>query len=170
MACALRSRYGNHEMYYGSWYAQTPRQEQPAQVRKVNRKYLFFPANSSHKKPSVSTTENDIQSSTDPLCKINDACQNKIEFLRASLRYHDLQVEPSQPGAKVSKKINYKWKKEFAFRMCKREPTAAMPKPSFLSEQAFSRSIAVMWMTCFDVLLAGWDAEIWLVVRQSQVR
>lgn len=42
MACALRSRYGNHEMYYGSWYVQTPRQEQLAQVRQVNRKYHFL--------------------------------------------------------------------------------------------------------------------------------
>ena len=29
-----------------------------------------------------------------------------------------LQVEPGKPGAEVSKKKNYKSKKEFAYRMC----------------------------------------------------
>ena len=30
----------------------------------------------------------------------------------------DIQVEPGKPGAEVSKKKNYKSKKEFAYRMC----------------------------------------------------
>ena len=29
-----------------------------------------------------------------------------------------IQVEPGKPGAEVSKKKNYKSKKEFAYRMC----------------------------------------------------
>ena len=56
-----------------------------------------------------------------------------------------LQVEPGKPGAEVSKNKNYKSKKEFAYRMCTGWPTTAMPKPSFLSERAVSRSMVVMW-------------------------
>lgn len=60
-------------------------------------KILFFVLQTAATKSrQFSTTENDIQSSTHPLCKINDACQKKIEFLRAYLRYHDLQVEPAK--------------------------------------------------------------------------
>ena len=32
--------------------------------------------------------------------------------------YSIIQVEPGKPGAEVSKKKNYKSKKEFAYRMC----------------------------------------------------
>ena len=32
--------------------------------------------------------------------------------------YIYIQVEPGKPGAEVSKKKNYKSKKEFAYRMC----------------------------------------------------
>ena len=124
---------------------QTPRQEQLVQVRQVKRKYHFLSCKQQPQKAiSFPPRKMIFHLQLTLFVKINDACQNKIEFLRASLRYHDLQVEPGQPGSKVSKKINYKRKKEFAFRMRKREPTAAMPKPSFLSEQAFSRSIVVM--------------------------
>ncbi len=42
------------------------------------------------------------------------------------------EVEPGKPEAEVSKGKNYKPKKEFAYRMCARRPTSAMPKPSFL--------------------------------------
>ena len=57
----------------------------------------------------------------------------------------DIQVEPGKPGAEVSKKNNYKSKKEFAYRMRAARPSSAMPKPSFLCERAFSRSMVVMW-------------------------
>ena len=33
-------------------------------------------------------------------------------------KLYRLQVEPGKPGAEVSKKKNYKSKKEFAYRMC----------------------------------------------------
>ena len=32
--------------------------------------------------------------------------------------FGSIQVEPGKPGAEVSKKKNYKSKKEFAYRMC----------------------------------------------------
>ena len=47
-------------------------------------------------------------------------------------KYIYIQVEPGKPGAEVSKKKNYKSKKEFAYRMCTGWPTTAMPKPRFL--------------------------------------
>ena len=55
-----------------------------------------------------------------------------------------LQVEPGKPGAEVSKKKNYKSKKEFAYRMCARRPTSAMPKPFLCCEPAFCCSMVVM--------------------------
>ena len=47
-------------------------------------------------------------------------------------------------GWKFQKGKNYKQKKEFAYRMCARRRTSAMPKPSFLCAPAFSRSMVVM--------------------------
>ena len=73
-----------------------------------------------------------------------------------------LQVEPGKPGAEVSKEKNYKSKKKFAYRMCTGWPTTAMPKPSCLSERAFSRSMVVMWWPVLMWLVAGSDV-IWCV-------
>ena len=46
-----------------------------------------------------------------------------------------IQVVPGEPGAEVSGEKNYKPKKDFAYRMCARKPTSAMPKPSFCVHQ-----------------------------------
>ena len=65
-----------------------------------------------------------------------------------------LQVEPGKPGAEVSKKKNYKSKKEFAYRMCTGWPTTAMPKPF--------HGCGVL--TCFDVVGCRVRSDIlWLV-------
>ena len=85
-------------------------------------------------------------------------------------QYDTSQVEPGKPGAEVSKKKNYKSKKEFAYRMCTGWPTTAMPKPSFLSERAFSRSMVVMWWPVLMWLVAGSDEVLRLVVRWREVR
>ena len=52
-----------------------------------------------------------------------------------------IQVVRGRAGAEVSEGKNHKAKKEFAYRMRARRPTA---KPSFLCERAFSRSMMVM--------------------------
>ena len=69
-----------------------------------------------------------------------------------------------QAGGGSFKEKNYKPKKEFAYRMCTGWPTTAMPKPSFLSERAFSRSMVVMWWPVLMWLVAGWDPKFcgWL--------
>ena len=69
-----------------------------------------------------------------------------------------------QAGGGSFKEKNYKSKKEFAYRMCTGWPTTAMPKPSFLSERAFSRSMLVMWWPVLMWLVAGWDPKFcgWL--------
>ena len=48
--------------------------------------------------------------------------------------------------------------------MCTGWPTTAMPKPSFLSERVFSRSMVVMWWPVLMWLVAGWDPNFcgWL--------
>ena len=73
--------------------------------------------------------------------------------------YFHIQVEPGKPGAEVSKKKYYKSKKVFAYRMCTGWPTTAMPKPTCLSERAFSRSMVVMW----------WPVLMWLVAGSDEV-
>ena len=80
----------------------------------------------------------------------------------------EIQVEPGKPGAEVSKKKNYKSKKEFAYRMCARRPTSAMPKPFLCCEPAFCCSMVVMWpvlmhVMSFDVVVMSFDA-MWLLV------
>ena len=69
-----------------------------------------------------------------------------------------------QAGGGSFKEKNYKPKKEFAYRMCTGWPTTAMPKPSFLSERVFSRSMVVMWWPVSMWLVAGWDPKFcgWL--------
>ena len=54
------------------------------------------------------------------------------------------QYCPDKPGAEVSKKKNYKSKKEFAYRMRGRRPTSAMPKPFLCFERAFCCSMVVV--------------------------
>ena len=46
---------------------------------------------------------------------LEDISNYEIKFL---IYEYYLQVEPGKPGAEVSKKKNYKSKKEFAYRMC----------------------------------------------------
>ena len=48
--------------------------------------------------------------------------------------------------------------------MCTGWPTTAMPKPGFLSERVFSRSMVVMWWPVLMWLVAGWDEVMWMVV------
>ena len=48
-------------------------------------------------------------------------------------------------GRKFQKKKKYIAKKEFAYRMCARRPTSAMPKPFLCCAQAFCCSTVVMW-------------------------
>ena len=79
-----------------------------------------------------------------------------------------IQVEPGKPGAEVSKKKNCKSKKEFAYRMCARRPTSAMPKPFLCCEPAFCCSMVGMWpvlmhVMSFDVVVMSFDA-MWLLV------
>ena len=56
-----------------------------------------------------------------------------------------IQLVPGRAGGgSFKRQKNYKAKKELAYRMCARRRTSAMPKPSFLCEGAFSRSLVVM--------------------------
>ena len=71
-------------------------------------------------------------------------------------------------GRKFQKKKNYIAKKEFAYRMCARRPTSAMPKPFLCCERAFCCSMVVMWpvlmhVMSFDVVVMSFDA-MWLLV------
>ena len=72
-------------------------------------------------------------------------------------------------GRKFQKKKElYIAKKEFAYRMCARRPTSAMPKPFLCCERAFCCSMVVMWpvlmhVMSFDVVVMSFDA-MWLLV------
>jgi len=60
-------------------------------------------------------------------------------------------------GGSFQKEKNYIAQKEFAYRMCARQPTSAMPKSFLCCERAFCRSMVVMFcalkwsVPCLDV-------------------
>ena len=57
-----------------------------------------------------------------------------------------LPVVPGQAGGgSFQKEKNYIAQKEFAYRMCARGPTSAMPKSFLCCERAFCRSMVVMF-------------------------
>ena len=57
-----------------------------------------------------------------------------------------LPVVPGQAGGgSFQKEKNYIAQKEFAYRMCARRPTSAMPKSFLCCERAFCRSMVVMF-------------------------
>ena len=80
-----------------------------------------------------------------------------------------IQVVPGRAGGgSFRRKKNYIAKKEFAYRMCARRPTSAMPKPCLCCERAFCCSMVVMWpvlmhVMSFDVVVMSFDA-MWLLV------
>ena len=80
-----------------------------------------------------------------------------------------IQVVPGRAGGgSFRRKKNYIAKKEFAYRMCARRPTSAMPKPCLCCERAFCCSMVVMWpvlMQC-DVMWCApmWFDAMWLLV------
>ena len=83
-----------------------------------------------------------------------------------------VQVVPGRAGGgSFKREKNYIAKKGFAYRMCARQPTSAMPKPSFWCERAFCRSMVVMscalrWCVMMSWgRLRDWDEVMWLVVR-----
>ena len=82
---------------------------------------------------------------------------------------YNIQVVPGRVGGgSFRRKKNYIAKKEFAYRMCARRPTSAMPKPFLCCERAFCCSMVVMWpvlmhVMSFDVVVMSFDA-MWLLV------
>ena len=80
-----------------------------------------------------------------------------------------IQVVPGRAGGgSFRRKKNYIAKKEFAYRLCARRPTSAMPKPFLCCERAFCCSMVVMWpvlmhVMSFDVVVMSFDA-MWLLV------
>ena len=57
-----------------------------------------------------------------------------------------IPVVPGQAGGgSFQKDKNYIAQKDFAYRMCARRPTSAMPKSFLCCERAFCRSMVVMF-------------------------
>ena len=70
-----------------------------------------------------------------------------------------IQVVPGRAGGgSFRRKKNYIAKKEFAYRMCARRPTSAMPKPFLCCERAFCCSMVVMWPVLMHVM--SFDAAV----------
>ena len=63
-----------------------------------------------------------------------------------ALYIYYVPVVPGQAGGgSFQKEKNYIAQKEFAYRMCARRPTSAMPKSFLCCERAFCRSMVVMF-------------------------
>ena len=61
-------------------------------------------------------------------------------------KHHHIPVVPGQAGGgSFQKEKKYIAQKEFAYRMCARRPTSAMPKSFLCCERAFCRSMVVMF-------------------------
>ena len=68
-----------------------------------------------------------------------------------------IPVVPGQAGGgSFQKEKNYIAQKEFAYRMCARRPTSAMPKSFLCCEQAFCRSMVVMFCALKWSVLMSW--------------
>ena len=83
--------------------------------------------------------------------------------------YIYIQVVPGRAGGgSFRRKKWYIARKEFAYRMCARRPTSAMPKPFLCCERAFCCSMVVMWpvlMQCWLMWCAPmWFDAMWLLV------
>ena len=83
--------------------------------------------------------------------------------------YLHLQAVPGRAGGGSFRRK--KWhiaRKEFAYRMCARRPTSAMPKPFLCCERACCCSMVVMWpvlMQCWLMWCAPmWFDAMWLLV------
>ena len=59
-------------------------------------------------------------------------------------------------GGSFQKEKNYIAQKEFAYRMCARRPTSAMPKSFLCCERAFCRSMVVMFCALKWSVLMSW--------------
>ena len=69
---------------------------------------------------------------------------NHVNLSRFEVQYI-IQVVPGRAGGgSFRRKKKYIAKKEFAYRMCARRPTSAMPKPFLCCERAFCCSMVVM--------------------------
>ena len=78
---------------------------------------------------------------------------------------YKLQVVPGRAGGgSFRRKKNYIAKKEFAYRMCARRPTSAMPKPFLCCERAFCCSMVVMRPVLMHVM------SFYVVVMSFDVR
>ena len=89
--------------------------------------------------------------------------------LNTNIKIYTVQVVPGRAGGgSFRRKKNYIAKKEFAYRMCARRPTGAMPKPFLCCERAFCCSMVVMWpvlmhVMSFDVVVMSCHV-MWLLV------
>ena len=83
-----------------------------------------------------------------------------IEFSPTSLICQSkpcIPVVPGQAGGgSFQKEKNYIAQKEFAYRMCARGPTSAMPKSFLCCERAFCRSMVVMFCALKWSVLMSW--------------
>ena len=81
----------------------------------------------------------------------------QVMFLFGVLIILKLPVVPGQAGGgSFQKEKNYIAQKELAYRMCARRPTSAMPKSFLCCEQAFCRSMLVMFCALKWSVLMSW--------------
>ena len=82
----------------------------------------------------------------DRMCNISNtdnSASSCFTFIATHKKY--VQVVPGRAGGgSFRRKKTYIAKKEFAYRMCARRPTSAMPKPFLCCEPAFCCSMVVM--------------------------
>ena len=94
--------------------------------------------------------------------KFISSLQTEVPFFTKHFRYQKwryspIPVVPGQAGGgSFQKEKNYIAQKEFAYRMCARRPTSAMPKSFLCCERAFCRSMVVMFCALKWSVLMSW--------------
>ena len=73
-----------------------------------------------------------------------------------SFTYRWIPVVPGQAGGGSFKEKNYKSKKEFAYRMCARRPTSAMPNHFFAVNEPSAVPMVVMFCALKWSVLMSW--------------
>ena len=92
-----------------------------------------------------------------PICNVYMHIHLVRKLHKVSTRIVYIPVVPGQAGGgSFQKEKNYIAQKEFAYRMCARRPTSAMPKSFLCCERAFCRSMVVMFCALKWSVLMSW--------------
>ena len=96
------------------------------------------------------------------MLELTDGCVIICIYIYIYIIIYHIQIVPGRAGGGSFRgKKNYKPKKEFAYRMCARRPTSALPKPIFLCAWPTPTGRSVWWwLVVFPWCVGGGDSDV----------